>query len=148
MRKALKEGKRQGRKRTESRLKSDSKLIVRNSRQFIKFILVGILNTLFGYGCFALFLLYMKLHYSLALLLATVVGVLFNFKTTGALVFSSHNNRLIFRFIASYIIIYTINASGIAALLQIGIPPHLGGAILIVPMAIIAFLLNKKFVFN
>ena len=117
------------------------------SRQFIKFIFVGMLNTLFGYGCFA-FLLYMDMHYSIALLLSTILGVAFNFKTTGTLVFGSHNNRLIFRFIGSYMIIYIINASGIAVLLYAGFPPHLGGAILIVPMAVIAFLLNKKFVFN
>lgn len=52
------------------------------------FLLVGVMNAAFGYGCFAAFL-YLGLHYSLALLLATILGVLFNFKSIGALVFGS-----------------------------------------------------------
>lgn len=115
--------------------------------QFVRFILVGIINSLFGYGCFALFL-YMKLHYTLALFLATILGVVFNFKSTGALVFESHDNHLIFRFASSYIVIYLINVVGVKAFLHMGVAPHTGGAILILPMALLAYLLNKKFVFK
>ena len=110
-------------------------------------MLVGSVNALFGYTCFA-FLLYIGLHYSLALFLATIIGVLFNFKSTGALVFGSHDNRLIFRFIASYAVVYGVNLVGIKALELIGIAPYMGGAILIFPMAMLAFILNKRFVFN
>lgn len=114
--------------------------------KFVRFVLVGIVNSLFGYGCFALFL-YAKIHYALALLLATVFGVLFNFKSTGALVFGSHDNSLIFRFIGVYIITYFLNVFGINALFCIGISPYMGGAILVFPMALLAFILNKRFVF-
>jgi putative flippase GtrA len=115
--------------------------------QFVRFILVGVINSLFGYGCFALFL-YTGLHYTLALLLATVCGVLFNFKSTGALVFGSRDNRLIFRFIGSYVVIYFINASGIEGFSRIGVTPYIGGAILVLPMAVLAYLLNKRFVYG
>jgi len=64
------------------------------------------------------------------------------------LVFKSHNNRLIFRFIGSYSTIYFINAVGIYAFTRIGLTPYVGGAILILPMAVLAFILNKRFVFN
>lgn len=114
---------------------------------FVRFILVGLLNSAFGYGCFAAFL-YFGLHYSVALLLATVVGVLFNFKSTGALVFGSHNNRLIFRFVGCYAIVYLANIAGIKVFSSQGLAPYIGGAILIVPMAALAFVLNKRFVFN
>ena len=115
--------------------------------QFVKFLFVGFINSLFGYGCFSLFL-YMGLHYSLALLLATMCGVIFNFKSTGILVFSSHNNRLIFRFVGSYTLIYFINVAGIKAFSYIGVTPYIGAAILILPMAVIAYMFNKRFVFN
>ncbi len=128
--------------------------IGRNSRvagaiqhRFAKFLLVGILNSLFGYGCFALFL-YLGLHYSIALLLATVFGVAFNFKSTGALVFGSHDSRLIFRFVGFYALIYLINFLGIKALSHLGVAPYLGGAILLFPMAVLSYTLNKRFVFN
>lgn len=92
--------------------------------------------------------MYCGLHYSLALLVATVVGVLFNFKSTGALVFGSHDNRLIFRFIGCYAIVYLANITGIKVFSNHGLAPYISGAILIVPMAALAFLLNKRFVFN
>jgi putative flippase GtrA len=116
-------------------------------RQFVRFLLVGILNSLFGYGCFAV-LLYFGLHYAVALFLATVLGIAFNFKSTGALVFGSHNNRLIFRFVASYAVVYLVNTAGIKVFTELGCAPYIGGALLILPMAIFAFILNKRFVFN
>ena len=115
--------------------------------QLVRFILVGIINSLFGYGCFALFL-YMGLHYALALFLATVFGVIFNFKSIGTLVFGSHDNRLMFRFIGSYGVIYFINILGIKAFSHIGVVPYISGAILILPMAVLAYIFNKRFVFN
>jgi putative flippase GtrA len=115
--------------------------------QFIRFILVGIVNTLFGYGCFAMFL-YVGLHFTLAAFLATICGVIFNFKSTGTIVFGSHDNSLIFRFFGSYSIIYLINIAGLEMFYQIGVTPYIGGAILIFPLSILSFILNKRLVFN
>lgn len=115
--------------------------------RFLRFLLVGLINAAFGYGCFALFL-FLGLHYAPAMLLATVLGVLFNFKSTGRLVFGSNDNRLIFRFCAAYAIIYAINTSSIGLLASAGMSHYLAGAVLIPPMAVLSFLLNKKFVFT
>jgi putative flippase GtrA len=115
--------------------------------QFVRFLLVGTINSLFGYGCFALFL-YMGFHYTLSLFFATVLGVLFNFKSIGSLVFRSHDNRLIFRFVGSYVVVYCINVIGIKSFFSIGVTPYISGAILILPMAILAYMFNKRFVFN
>ena len=115
--------------------------------KLVRFLLVGMMNAAFGYGCFAGFL-YMGLHYSMALLLATILGVLFNFKSTGALVFGSKNNKLIFRFVAGYIVVYGANVAGIAALKLLGVNPYLAGIALIVPMALLSFVINNRYVFN
>lgn len=115
--------------------------------KLLRFLLVGVLNAAFGYGCFAGFL-YLGLHYSAALLLATVLGVAFNFKSTGALVFGSKNNKLIFRFIAGYGVVYGANLAGIAALKLLGVEPYLAGMALIVPMALLSFVINNRFVFK
>lgn len=116
-------------------------------RQFIRFLFVGIINSIFGYGVFAVFL-YVGLHYTLALLLATILGVLFNFKSIGALVFKSHNNQFIFRFILCYTFVYFINIFGIKIFSHMGLSPYISGAIMILPMAALAFVLNKRFVFH
>jgi putative flippase GtrA len=115
--------------------------------RFIKFLFVGGLNTLFGYGMFALFI-YFDLHYSIASLLATMLGVLFNFKTTGKLVFRSSNNRLIFRFIGVYVIGYLVNILFLKIFQLFEINVYLSGAILILPLAVLSYLLNSRYVFS
>src|SRR6516162_3637567 len=55
--------------------------------QFIRFVLVGCLNTTVGYGLFAACIL-LGLPSALALLIATIIGVLFNYFSTGRLVFA------------------------------------------------------------
>ncbi len=122
-------------------------LIPKFHPRFLRFLAVGVLNSLFGYWCFAL-LLYLGVHYAVALFFATVVGVLFNFKTTGYLVFKSKDNRLIFRFVATYVIVYAINVPSLKILSLVGIDMYYGGALLIFPMAVLAYILNKRFVFN
>jgi putative flippase GtrA len=115
--------------------------------QFVRFLLVGVLNTLFGYACFTVFL-WLGLHYTLAMAMATVLGVLFNFKSTGALVFGSRDNRLLLRFVASYVVVYLVNIAGISLLGRAGVGPQPAGAVMLLPAAVLAFALNKKFVFT
>ena len=64
-------------------------------RRFIRFLLVGGVKTLFGYGVF-FSLIYIGLHYSLAALLGTILGILFNFQTVGRLVFDGYHHGLFF----------------------------------------------------
>lgn len=118
------------------------------NNKFIKFILVGILNTIFGYSLFALFL-FLNIHYSLAVFLSTVLGVLFNFKTIGKLVFDSHDNSLIFRFIAVYVLLYFINISCLWFFKISGFENmYINGFVLLIPLALISFVLNRKYVFK
>ena len=116
-------------------------------KEFLKFLAVGALNALFGYGCFAL-LIFAGMHYSAAVLLATIAGALFNFKTTGRLVFGSSDNRRIFRFLAVYAVVYVMNVTLLKILLLAGLGPYAGGALLILPVALFAFILMKKLVFT
>ena len=114
----------------------------------IRFIAVGFMNTLVGYSLFSLFLL-LNFHYTLAVFSSTVLGVLFNFKSIGKLVFNSNNNERIYHFIGVYILLYLLNVSGLWGLSSIGMENmYVAGAILLAPLAIISFILNKNFVFN
>ena len=117
------------------------------SAEFIRFVLVAILNTAFGYGLFAFFI-WIGLHYTLATLLSTVIGVLFNFKTYGILVFKNKSNRLIIRFVAVYIVLYLCNIGGIAVLKWFGFSSYIAGLIMIVPVGVLGYFLNKKFVYE
>ena len=116
-------------------------------RRFIRFLFVGALNTLFGYSVFSLFI-YIGLHYALASFLATILGVLFNFMTIGKLVFESHNNRLLVKFFGVYGILYLLNVLGLKWLHWFDLNMYLAGFLLIFPLAMLSYFMNKKFVFQ
>lgn len=115
--------------------------------QFIKFLLVGALNTLFGCFLFSMFI-FLNVPFQLANLLTLICGVLFNFKTTGILVFKSHKNSLIFKFIAVYIFSYVISTSGLALFNHFKLfNIHIAFIIMVIPTTILTFILLKKWVF-
>lgn len=115
--------------------------------RFIHFLLVGGLNTVFGFAVYAL-LIRFGLHYALAVLAATLLGVVFNFFTTGRLVFKSRSNRLFGRFSIVYTIVYTVNIGLIRLFHTFGLNDYYAGALAIPFIAVLGFLLNKVFVFT
>ena len=117
-------------------------------RQFVNFVLVGILNTCVGYGLFALFV-FLGFGDFLAPLFANILGVLFNFKSYGYLVFKNTKNSLIFKFIAVYAIVYISNVLGLIGFAKAGLENrYISGFILIIPLALLAYYLNSKYVFK
>ncbi len=118
-----------------------------SNQQFCTFLLVGALNTLFGYSLFAIFIL-LGCHYTLAVLLSTCAGVLFNFKTIGFIVFKSHDKRVLLNFLTVYAGLYGINIA-LIRLLHIGISNiYIAGGISTLLIALLSFYLNKHYVFN
>lgn len=117
------------------------------SNRFLLFILVGVGNTMFGYGIFALFI-FMGMHYVLAVLLSTILGVLFNFKSTGGIVFKSHDNRLIFRFFFVYSIIMIINMILLKLSIKLAFNMYLASFVITIPMAFVSYFFQKNFVFS
>lgn len=116
--------------------------------KFFRFIIVGIVNTAFGYALFAL-LIYLKFHYSIAVLISTILGVLFNFKTIGEIVFNNKSNRLILKFCMVYFITYWLNVFIIFIFKKvISENLYLVGFLALIPVALITFFLNKYFVFG
>lgn len=115
--------------------------------EFIIFILVGVVNTLFGYSVFAV-LLYCKLHYVVACLLTTCVGVIFNFKTTGSMVFKQTENQLIWRFVLVYTVIYFLGIALIKFCTYFIGNIYIIGLLTIPFTSLAAYYLNKYFVFR
>ena len=116
--------------------------------QFVKFLLVGGINTVFGCTMFSFFI-FLNLPFQLANLFTLILGVLFNFKTTGILVFRSHNNALIFKFLAVYLISYAVSTSGLAIFHHYGfVNIHSAFIIMVIPTTIMTYLLLKSWVFT
>ena len=120
---------------------------MRISSQLIKFILVGALNTLFGYSCYASFI-FIGLSYYIALFLATCVGIIFNFKTIGKFVFAKSDNSHFLKFIGVCILIYLVNVALIKINGLFTDNLYLAGLMAIIPVAIISFICNKYIVFK
>jgi putative flippase GtrA len=76
---------------------------------FLKFILAGLLNTIFGYAFFAV-LIFLKVNTFVSLFISTIAGIVFNYLTFGQLVFKLNKSKLMFtKFIFAYFISYMLN---------------------------------------
>ncbi len=117
------------------------------ANRFIRFLIVGGVNTAFGYGLFSI-LIYMGLHYSIASALGTIAGILFNYQTTRRLVFASKQKNKLAHFFLVYLFLYILNVSCLAIFDHFKANLYIAGAILILPMAILGFFLNKIWVFS
>ena len=104
-------------------------------------------NTVFGYSVFAA-LLFTGLHRALALLLATCAGVVFNFFSTGRMVFGNRDLSRLPRFVAAYGIIYLFNLAVMEILVAAGANTYVAGAGSIVLATVAAYALQSRFVFS
>ena len=118
------------------------------SYTFLKFIFVGILNTAFGYLIFAI-CIFLKCHYTLAVLISTILGILFNFKTTGCLVFKNNNNKLILKFLLVYTATYFFSVGVLWLFSQFGLKNMYINFLVVLPAnALLSYYLMKSFVFK
>ncbi len=146
------------------------KLFWKIENKLLRFLFVGALNTAFGYFLF-LFFIWIGLHYTLSLLFSQIIGVLFNYKTTGYLVFEYKSNKLILQFFLVYGFVYLFNVLELYLLGKSGLYEYIlsreslqfihslpinqdklsdaiGQAIVIIPNSLLVFFLNKRFVFQ
>ena len=116
-------------------------------KALIKFIYIGIINTLFYYLLYCL-LIWMGFNYIISVIGANSVGILFSFKTFGKYVFNNEDIRLIFRFLLVYgwnillnLIIIKIFSGLINSL-------YVSGFIATIIVALNSFFLNKFYVYE
>ena len=112
-----------------------------------RFLVVGVGNTVFSYAVYAAGVL-LGLDSAIALLVAMVVGVIFNFFTTGRIVFQSRNHRLLPRFVGVYIVIYGINVGLLRFLQALGLDPLLAQALCLPITVTLSFLAMRFWVFD
>ena len=112
-----------------------------------RFLMVGALNTCVGYALFALFV-WIGVPYPAAIGLSTIVGVFFNFLSSGRLVFGNTSNSRLGRFFLVYGVLYLTNLGFITALLTLGVNIYLAYAITLPPIAVATYFLQLNFVFK
>ncbi len=116
-------------------------------RRFVTFLFVGGLNTLVGYGLFAALIL-LGLPTTAAVIVGTVLGLLFNFVSTGGVVFKNRAGRLLPRFVAVYVVQMGISIAALTGLEAAGLRPLVAGALVLPPLAIFTYFALRQFVFR
>ena len=116
-------------------------------RRFLTFLVVGGLNALVGYGIFAALIL-LGLPTPAAVVLGTILGVLFNFLSTGRLVFRNSAPGLLPRFLAVYAVQMGLNVAALELLERAGVHPLVGGALLLPPLAVFTYVAMRRFVYS
>ena len=69
---------------------------------FVRFILIGVVNTGFSYAVYAVLLL-LGFHYAVANLVALILGIVFSFRTQGRFVFYNSSQQLFLRFVFGWL---------------------------------------------
>jgi putative flippase GtrA len=116
--------------------------------QRVTFVLVGVLNTAFGYGLYAAGL-WFGLGYSVAALVALVVGIAFSYVTQGRFVFKALTWSNLPKYIAFWIAMWLINVGLISAILpalrnNAYLAGYLSSLVLIAP----SYLMQRYWVFS
>lgn len=119
----------------------------RKNIEAYKYIVVGGVNTLFGYGAYSLFI-FSGFHYGLAVFFATIIGIFFNFKTYGRFVFSAYDSRGIANFIVVYVFVYLSNVALVSLLSLVMRNLYINGLLAIMIAAFLGYTLNKRFVWR
>ena len=111
----------------------------------LRFGLIGLLNTAFGYMVFAVLVL-AGVWAGAAIIVATIAGVAFNFQTSRRLVFRTHGR--IFRFVALYGGVLALNWLALRALHATGLSDLISQALLVVPLACVSLFGQRALVFG
>ena len=117
------------------------------NKKFILFLCVGLLNTLFGYSIFAFFL-WIGVHFTISALISTIAGILFNFTTFGRIVFKSNSYSNLPKFVFIYSLNYFLGVGVLYYCDQLDYNLYFVQAILLMPTAVLRYLLMKYFVYK
>lgn len=114
---------------------------------FTRFLIVGCINTAFGYGIFALAIM-LGAAPPVALACSLVCGVIFNFFTTGRLVFGNKSASRLPAFILCYAIVYLANLALLNLIMSFGVGPLMAQLLSLPLVALSTFFLLKLVVYR
>lgn len=114
--------------------------------EILRFIVAGGVNTLLGYALYSLAIIFGAAAW-LALLVSMLMGSIFNFFTTGGYAFRQLSKARYPRFVTCYLVVYSVNLMLLEAL-SLSISNKLvSQAILLVPLAVLSYVLMARLVF-
>ncbi len=115
--------------------------------RILRFLAVGLLNTGFGYLCYAAIVL-TGAPLWLAVSAATAAGILFNFMSYGQLVFGTTSRLLLPRFLGLYAALGVLNFTLLHFLSHVGLGPLAAQAGLLPLLALLSYSGMRNLVFS
>ena len=115
--------------------------------RMVRFLLVGMLNSMFGFCVFSA-VVWLGQGTVAALLAGNVAGLVFNFFSTGGLVFRTLALTRLPKFLVCYVLMLFMNYGLLAILAPVLDSKILAQAILTVPMASLSYLLLTFWVYK
>ena len=116
-------------------------------RQFLRFLVAGGVNTLFGFGI-NIGAMLAGAPVWLAMLSGTLAGIAFNFFTHGGYAFRDLSARRLPRYLLGYAVVYAIALAGFHALNLFVPGPVTCQVLLVAPMTLLSYLIMSRFVFR
>ena len=117
--------------------------------RIIKFLIAGVINTIFGYTVYAI-LIFANMPLLTALFVSTIAGVIFNYFSFGRIVFSSKGGwRIFWKFVVAYGIVYIINALALTTLTKdLQFNAYIGQVICLPLSVLLSWLLMNRWVYK
>lgn len=115
-----------------------------------RFLVAGIINSLFGFTLGILLLSILPFHFTLTIFLSTVLSVCFNYFTSSTYVFKKINSKKTFtRYLLVYLLTYLINMICLSILIkQFSMSDILAFALCSPATIVLTYLLQKNIVFQ
>jgi len=118
--------------------------------QRIRFLIVGIINTAVGYGCFAVGI-FVGLHYFIAHIIATVIGVTCSYFLNKYFTFKQYEKSWheVVRFISVYCVSFVLGSVILYCLIDLlKIRPYIAGGVKLILTIILSWFGHKYFSFR
>ena len=119
------------------------------SLRFIRFIIVGVVNTAAGYGFYVAYL-YIGIPYIIAGTMSFVTGIFFNYFVTRRFVFDMPTRKHTFMYYIAYnIFLYFFSIAMLWFFVDIcKLTPYMAGLVSLPVNAVVCFVILKGFVFR
>ncbi len=115
--------------------------------RFKKFIAVGFLNTLIGFGLYSFFI-FLNFKVEVSLSLSYLFGIIFNYFSTGIIVFQNVSFSPFLKFVLIYIFIYFLNLNILNFLIFNSLNKYLSQLICMIFVVPLTYILLKKIVYK
>ncbi len=118
-------------------------------RKIAKFILVGVLKTAAGYGLYLL-LLWIGLHYNLALASDYVLSISVGYVVNRSWTFSNQGRpqAALLKYVLAYVLVFVFNWLALELAIRAGMGPSLGQIPCLVLATVASYLLQRYWVFR